>query len=126
MKISYLLLGLPLLAFTLPANADVTPDRTGSCYIFKENKVAKRGVCLISAEISHGQAFRDLSFEGKTYELYENGNTSPVQNKLNNVRAKSYYREPKFYSIVSSVSEGDSPLICYKNKSLDICYRDLD
>ncbi len=128
MKVSRLFFALPLLVTTVVANSYVTPDRSGSCYIFKDNKLSKRGICLISAEMSQGHEYRDLSFEGKVYELYFNSNISPTAVKLNGVRAKFYYRESRFYKIISSSSlkEGDPPLNCYKTKNLDVCYKDFN
>ena len=124
MKISQLLFALPIAVITVVANADVSPDRTGICYIFQGDKIAKRGTCLISAEISHGEAFRELSFGGKTYKLYENGVSLPIKNTLNGKRAESYFRETKFYTPVSAEKLQSSFLICYKAKSLDVCYRE--
>ena len=76
MNLSRLVFTVLMLVTTVVANADVSPDRAGSCYIFKDSKLSQRGVCLISSEISHGHEFRELSFEGKTYKLYYNGNIS--------------------------------------------------
>ena len=126
MKISQLLFLLPLLAITVVSNADISPDRTGICYIFKGDKIAKRGTCLISAEINHGQAFRELSFGDKSYNLYEDGRSIPIKNTLNGRKAESYFRETKFYKAVSAENLQTPFLICYKANPLDICYRDLN
>ena len=128
MNLSRLVFTILTLVTTVIANAYVSPDKAGSCYIFKDNKLSKRGICLISAEMSQGHEYRDLSFEGKIYELYFNSNISPIAVKLNGVRAKFYYRDSRFYKIISasSLKEGDPPLNCYKTKNLDVCYKDFN
>ena len=127
MNLSRLVFTILTLVTTVIANAYVSPDKAGSCYIFKDNKLSKRGICLISTEMGQGHEYYDLSFEGKTYKIHSNSNTSPTEEKLNGVRAKFYFRESKFHKIVSpwSLKESDSPLYCYKTKTLDICYRNF-
>ncbi|WP_169392020.1 MULTISPECIES: hypothetical protein [Psychrobacter] len=108
-------------------NAYVYDDEAGGCYLFQADKMIKRGVCLISTEAIHGNIYRDLSFEGKTYELHENAEKSNVVHKLNKMPAKLYYRNSRFPKIILNIDDLDSYpfLTCYKNKSVDICYREL-
>lgn len=114
------------------SNAYVYDDEVGGCYLFQGDKMIKRGVCLISTEAGNAHLYKFLSFEGNSYELHENAEKPTAVHKINKVPAKLYYRDSRFPKIILDTNhlgevEADNNqfLTCYKNKSVDICYKAL-
>lgn len=125
MKIRNVYLTFAILAISMMASAVVYHDRAASCYLFKDNKLLKKGVCLISSESGYGELHIELSFEGKSYKIYENGRNDPTITKLNNIRAKGYYRDPRYHNIIMPKPEDEEIMYCHKSKDIDICYADF-
>lgn len=116
-------LAITLAATISSANAVTYPDIPGACYIFQNDKVLSKGVCLISASNGYGLIHRDLSFNGKTYSLFEDGNSRKGLYKLNDHIAQSYSRDARFLSVIKTSDSTNKDLICYKSKTTNICYR---
>lgn len=120
-KLYYLAIAL---AVTMSSASAVTYfDIPGACYIFQEDKVISKGVCLISGSNGYGLIHRDLSFNGKTYSLFEDGNSRSGLYKLNDHIAQIYSRNAKFLSVIKMSDSTNKDLICYKSKTINICYR---
>lgn len=125
MKLSHLLLALPLLSLTTTTNATTYPDQVGACYIFKGNKVVKRDVCLISSSSSTGVSYNGLTFNSKTYKILDSsGWAGDDDYTVDGLKAKRYIRETNFYKVISLDDTGNEPyLLCFKTKAVDICYK---
>lgn len=108
-KIFAVLLALsPVLAFSSPL-----PDELSICYKVKNDKVINKGTCIISSGNFAGGNYIDIQYKGKEYSYTGD--------------SKGYRRDSYFQKIPKSeplLSTGDNEIICFKDKTYDICYKE--
>jgi hypothetical protein len=95
-------------------------DELAICYLFKNNKVAKKAPCVYETQYgSGGYISTSYSFDPYSF-VVESSADDPV--KLNGALAKDYRRDARSLRILNN-SNNDNLLYCFRvaKKNIDFC-----
>lgn len=98
------------------------PDRAGICYMYKADKLQTKDLCMISVYTGGQRHIADIKFKDKNYELLSGGSNFYINKKIAQIYARDPETTKKITESVASITANPHPIICFKNKSLDICY----
>lgn len=116
-----IIIGLFLFFLAIISHARPNPDKIGICYLFQDDTLKDRGVCIISTGSGAGGEYINLDFNKKDY-LFE-FQTSDLEDKLTYLRDSRFYHKITPELMSSYEYEDEDILLCYKDKPFDICYQ---
>jgi len=137
MKRLVIYLALPLFLVSVDANArsladlvssavGPNPDSIQICYLFKNDNLIKKDVCIESSAEFTGASSTYLQLtDGKGYEITRVSGDDDSKFDIDGRSAQLYHRNASGYEVTSYeqlMNYGQEPLYCFKNKVVDICY----
>lgn len=103
------------------------PDSIQICYLFKNDDLIKKDICIQSSAEFTGASSTYLQLtDGKGYEVTRVSGDNDSKFDIDGRSAQMYYRNASGYEVTSYeqlISYGQEPLYCFKNKVVDICYK---
>lgn len=86
-----IIVGLSLSFLAVISHARPNPDKIGICYLFQDDTLKDKGVCIVSTGGGAGGTYTNLDFNKKEY-LFE-FETYDAENELTYLRDSDFYHK---------------------------------